>query len=93
MLVELATEGNSKVACSSTGDCTGGVQRFATIIGAPALADFHVLETGLYTGEEWSFQKIHLNKDQKTHMQRCLQEHHHDTLTGSCGDNPRGDSL
>lgn len=94
MLVELATERNSQVACSSTGDRTGGIQGFATIIGAPALADFHVLEAGLYTGEEWLFEQIHLNKDQtKTYAEKCLQEHHHDKLTGSCGDNPQGDSL
>ena len=44
MLVELATEGNGEVARCSTGDGTGGVQGFATVVGAPALADLHVLE-------------------------------------------------
>lgn len=50
MLVELATEGNSQIARSSTGDCTGGVQGFATVIGTPALTDLHVLEARLHTG-------------------------------------------
>lgn len=53
MLVELATEGNSEVACCSTGDCVCGVQGFATIVGAPALADLHVLEAGLHTAREF----------------------------------------
>lgn len=52
MLVELATEGNSEVARCSAGDRTGGVQGFATIIGAPTLTDLHVLEAGLHTGED-----------------------------------------
>lgn len=51
MLVELATESNSEVARSSTGDCTGGIQGFAAVVGAPPLADLHVLETGLHTRE------------------------------------------
>lgn len=51
MLVELATEGNSEVARCSAGDCIGGVQRFATVIGASALADLHVMEARLHTGE------------------------------------------
>lgn len=55
MLVELAAEGNSEVARSSTGDCTVGVQGFATVIRAPALADLHVLKAGLYTKEEEHF--------------------------------------
>lgn len=68
MLVELATEGNSEVARSSTGDCTGGVQGFATIVGAPALADLHVLEAGLHTGEDGVFQRLHSNKDKKKNI-------------------------
>lgn len=53
MLVELATESNSEVSRSSAGDCTGGVQRLASVVGSPPLADFHILEAGLYTaGEE-----------------------------------------
>lgn len=53
MLVELATESNSEVARSSAGDCTGGVQRLASVVGSPPLADFHILEAGLHTaGEE-----------------------------------------
>lgn len=55
MLVELATEGNSEVACCSTGDCIGGVEGFATIVGAPALADLHVLEAGLHTAQNSQF--------------------------------------
>lgn len=51
MLVELATESNSEVACSSAGDCTGGVQRLASVVGTPPLADFHILEAGLHTAE------------------------------------------
>lgn len=52
MLVELATEGNSEVSRCSARDCIGGVQGFATVIGAPALADLHVLETRLHAGED-----------------------------------------
>lgn len=51
MLVELAAEGNSEVSCSSTGNCVGGVQRLATVIRAPALADLHILEARLDTGK------------------------------------------
>lgn len=47
MLVELATESNGEVARSSAGDCTGGVQGLASVIGTPPLADFHILEAGL----------------------------------------------
>lgn len=75
MLVELATEGNSEVACCSTGDCIGGVQRFATIVGAPALADLHVLEAGLHTGEDGAVQGLHLNKgltQANIYAQQCL---------------------
>lgn len=86
MLVELATEGNGEVACCSTGDSIGGVQGFATVIGAPALADLHVLEARLHTEEDrvTPFQlfasiNAHLNQ----HM--CISTH---TLTGSCGGNP-----
>lgn len=56
MLVELATESNSEVACSSAGNCTGGVQGFAAVVGAPPLADLHVLEAGFHTREVWSLQ-------------------------------------
>lgn len=52
MLVELATKGNSEVSRSSAGDCISGVQGFVIIVGAAALADLHVLETGLHTAEE-----------------------------------------
>ncbi len=55
MLVELATEGNSEVARCSAGDCIGRVQGFVAIVGAPALADLHVLEAGLHTGEDGAF--------------------------------------
>lgn len=51
MLVKLATESNSEVARSSAGDCTGGIQGFAAVVGAPPLADLHVLEAGLHTRE------------------------------------------
>lgn len=66
MLVELATEGNGKVACCSAWDCIGGVQGFATVIGAPTFADLHVLEARLHTGEKRHFSdyistKAHLN--------------------------------
>ena len=54
MLVELATESNCEVACCSAGNCIGGVQGFATVIGAPAFADLHILEARLDTGEEWA---------------------------------------
>lgn len=63
MLVELATEGNGEVARCSAGDCIGRVQGFVAIVGAPALADLHVLEAGLHTGEDGAFQRLHLNKD------------------------------
>lgn len=63
MLVELATKGNSEVACCSTGDCIGRVQGFAAIVGAPALTDLHVLEAGLHTGEDGAFQRLHSNHD------------------------------
>lgn len=85
MLVELATEGNSEVACCSTGDCIGRVQRFATVIGTPALADLHVLEARLHTGEVSAeiFQLLDFSKHSP--KQRCFLSH---TLTGNCGDSP-----
>ena len=63
MLVELATEGNCEVACCSAGDGIGGVQRFAIVIGAPALADLHVLEARLHTGKNLvtTLQQLHFN--------------------------------
>lgn len=47
MLVKLATECDSEVA-GSTGDCTGGVQGLAAVVGAPSLADLHILEARLH---------------------------------------------
>lgn len=62
MLVELATEGNSEVPGCSAGDSVGGVQGFAAVVGAPAFADLHVLETRLHTGESRvSYIHTHLN--------------------------------
>lgn len=52
MLVELATEGNGEVSCCSARNGIGGIQRFATVIGAAALTDLHVLEARLHTGTE-----------------------------------------
>lgn len=53
MLIELATEGNGEVARCGAGDRVSRIQRFAAIIGrTPALADLHVLEARLHTGEE-----------------------------------------
>lgn len=51
MLVKLATKRDREVA-SSAGDCAGRVQGLATVIGAPALADLHVLEAGLHAGAD-----------------------------------------
>lgn len=47
MLVKLATECDSEVA-SSAGDCTGGVQGLAAVVGAASLADLHILEARLH---------------------------------------------
>lgn len=52
MLVKLATEGHGEVARCSTGDCIGRVEGLAAVVGAPALADLHVLEARLHTGED-----------------------------------------
>lgn len=49
MLVKLATEGDGEVA-GSTRDCTGGVQGLAAVVGAPSLADLHILEARLDAG-------------------------------------------
>lgn len=54
MLVKLTTKCDSEVA-SSTGDCTGGVQGLATVVGAPSLADLHILEAGLHAGVDMEF--------------------------------------
>lgn len=65
MLVKLATECDSEVA-SSTGNCTGGVQGLVTVIGAPSLADLHILEAGLHAeGDKVS--AIHLKLETNTH--------------------------
>lgn len=88
MLVKLATECDSEIA-SSTGDCTGGVQGLATVIGAPALADLHVLEAGLHTGAD-RVSAIHFILDTNT----CSGSSSEDDLsrTGNYEDNPQGDS-
>lgn len=52
MLVKLATESNCEVARCSAGNCIGGVQGFATVIGAPAFADLHILEARLHAEKE-----------------------------------------
>lgn len=72
MLVELATEGDSEVARCSAGHCVVGVQGFATIVGAPAFADLHVLEAGLDAGEdgEASFQD---STTTSMYVQHCLK--------------------
>lgn len=92
MLVELATEGNGEVARCSAGHCAGGVQGFATIVGAPALTDLHVLEAGLHTGENGVtvFQRLYLNKDPPPNkvQQRLIKPSSQRSLTVSCGDNP-----
>lgn len=64
MLVKLATECDSEIA-SSTGDRTGGVEGLATVIGAPSLADLHVLEAGLHTGVD-RVSAIHLTLETHT---------------------------
>lgn len=50
VLVKLTAEGDCEVARCGAGDCTGGIQGFAALIGAPALAYLHVLEARLHTG-------------------------------------------
>ncbi len=71
MLVELATEGNSEVARCSAGDCIGRVQGFVAVVGAPALADLHVLEAGLHTGEDGAFRRLHFNKESLKASHMC----------------------
>lgn len=64
VLVELTAEGDGEVARCSAGDCTGGIEGFAALVGAPALAYLHVLEARLHTGGKRAgvfTQSLHLN--------------------------------
>lgn len=75
MLVELATECDCEVA-SRTGDCTGGVQGLATVVGAPPLADLHILEAGLHTRVE-RVSAIHLKSETNTRSRPSLGDDCH----------------